>query len=53
MDLLLSDEIKLVTLMGPAGTGKTLIALACGLRKVFDEGSYTRILVSLRYRSVR
>ena len=32
--------------MGPAGTGKTLLALACGLRKVFDEGAYARILVS-------
>lgn len=46
VDLMLRDEIKLVTLMGPAGTGKTLLALACGLRKVFDEGSYSRILVS-------
>lgn len=46
MDALLRDDIKLVTLMGPAGTGKTLLALACGLRKVFDEGTYTRILVS-------
>ncbi len=46
LDALLRDDIKLVTLMGPAGTGKTLLALACGLRKVFDEGVYTRILVS-------
>lgn len=46
IDLLLRDDIKLVTLMGPAGTGKTLLALACGLRKVFDEGVYSRILVS-------
>lgn len=46
MDLMLRDEIKLVTLIGPAGTGKTLLALACGMRKVFDEGSYSRILVS-------
>jgi PhoH-like ATPase len=46
MDLLLRDEIKLVTLMGPAGTGKTLLALACGMRKVFDEGNYSRILIS-------
>ena len=46
IDLLVRDDIKLVTLMGPAGTGKTLLALACGLRKVFDEGMYNRILVS-------
>ncbi|MBS0634174.1 MAG: PhoH family protein [Verrucomicrobia bacterium] len=46
MDALLRDDCKLVTLLGPAGTGKTLLALACGLRKVFDEGLYTKILVS-------
>lgn len=46
IDLLLRDDIKLVSLIGQAGTGKTLIALACGLRKVFDEGIYSRILVS-------
>ncbi len=46
VDILLRDDVKLVTLIGPAGTGKTLLALACGLRKVFDEGTYSRILVS-------
>jgi PhoH-like ATPase len=46
MDLLLRDDIQLVTLIGPAGTGKTLMALACGMRKVFDENVYSRILVS-------
>lgn len=46
LDVLLRDDIKLVTLMGPAGTGKTLLALACAMRKVFDEGTYSRILVS-------
>lgn len=46
IDLLLRDDIKLVSLIGQAGTGKTLLALACGLRKVFDENIYTRILVS-------
>lgn len=46
LDLLLRDDVKLVTLMGPAGTGKTLLALAAGLRKVFDESVYSRILIS-------
>lgn len=46
LDLLLRDDVKLITLIGPAGTGKTLLALAAALRKVFDEGVYSRILVS-------
>jgi PhoH-like ATPase len=46
LDLLLRDDIKLITLVGQAGTGKTLLALAVGLKKVFDEGVYNRILVS-------
>lgn len=46
LDLLLNDSIKLVTLVGKAGTGKTLLAIAAGLRMVYDEKKYTRILVS-------
>lgn len=46
LDLLLRDDVNLVTMIGPAGTGKTLMALAAGLRKVFDENVYNRILVS-------
>ena len=46
MNLLLDDSIKLVTLVGKAGTGKTLVAVACGLHKVTDEQVYERILVS-------
>jgi PhoH-like ATPase len=46
VDALLRDEVKLVTLIGPAGTGKTLLALATGMKKVFDDGTYRKILVS-------
>ncbi|MDF2549726.1 MAG: phosphate starvation-inducible [Chlamydiales bacterium] len=46
LDLLLRDEIKLVTLIGQAGTGKTLLALAAGMRKVFDEATYSKIFLS-------
>jgi PhoH-like ATPase len=46
IDLLLRDDIQLVTLVGQAGTGKTLLALACGMRKIFDDAVYSRILIS-------
>ena len=46
MDLLMRDDVKLVVFTGGAGTGKTLLALAAGLRKVFDEGVYTRIMIA-------
>jgi PhoH-like ATPase len=45
-DLLLDDSIRLVTLVGRAGTGKTLMALASGLQKVLSDGVYARLLVS-------
>jgi PhoH-like ATPase len=45
-DALLNDEIPLVTLVGSAGTGKTLLALAVGLEKVLEEKKYKKLLVS-------
>ena len=45
-DLLLDPEVKLVTLSGGAGTGKTLLALAAALHLVLNENRYDRILVS-------
>ncbi len=45
-DLLLDDSVRLVTLVGKAGTGKTLLAIAAGLAKVGDESVYHRLLVS-------
>ncbi|MBI4040631.1 MAG: PhoH family protein [Deltaproteobacteria bacterium] len=46
LDLLLNDHIRLVSLVGKAGTGKTLLALAAGLLKTLDEGEYKKLLVS-------
>lgn len=46
LDMLLDDRIPLVTLVGKAGTGKTMLALAAGLTKVLDENVYTKMLVS-------
>ena len=45
-NLLLDDRIRLVTLVGIAGTGKTLLALAAGLHKVVQESVYQRLHVS-------
>jgi len=46
LDLLLDENIRLVTLVGKAGTGKTLLALAAGLKRTVEDGMYTRMLVS-------
>jgi PhoH-like ATPase len=45
-ELLLDDEIQLVTISGKAGTGKTLLAIAAGLAKVVDEKSFSKLLVA-------
>ncbi|HQO18060.1 MAG TPA: PhoH family protein, partial [Candidatus Cloacimonas sp.] len=46
LDILLDDSIKLVSLSGKAGTGKTLLAMAAGLQKVVEEKRYSRLVVS-------
>ncbi len=46
LDALLDDNIKLVTLVGKAGSGKTLLAIAAGLVKVTEQSVYQRMLVS-------
>jgi PhoH-like ATPase len=46
LDALLNDEISLVSLVGKAGTGKTLLAIAAGLEKTIAQGKYSRLLVS-------
>ncbi|MFH1540922.1 MAG: PhoH family protein [Elusimicrobiota bacterium] len=44
-ELLLSDNIQLITLVGVPGAGKTLLSLAAGLQKTIDEKVYKRLLV--------
>ena len=46
IDLLLDDRVSIVTLVGRAGTGKTLLALAAGLSKSIDERRYKKLLVA-------
>ena len=48
LNLLLNPEISVVSLIGRAGSGKTLLAIAAGLEQVLEskEGKYTRLIVS-------
>lgn len=46
LELLMHPEINLVTLIGRAGTGKTLLALAAGLECVLHQSSFEKLLVS-------
>ena len=45
-ELLLDPEVELVSLVGKAGTGKTLLAIAAGLRMTIEDQKYSRVLVS-------
>jgi len=46
LNLLVDPEIDFVTLMGIAGTGKTLLTLAAGLAQTMDEKMYNEIIVT-------
>lgn len=46
LDALLDDRIKLVTLMGKAGTGKTLLAMAAGLKRTVHDREFRRLVVA-------
>ncbi len=46
LDLLMDDSVKLVSLIGAAGTGKTLLAIAAGLSKTLNEQVYQKLLAA-------
>lgn len=46
IDVLMDDSINCVAAVGKAGTGKTLVALACGLEQVLERGKYDKIVIA-------
>jgi PhoH-like ATPase len=44
LELLLDDEINLVTLCGGAGTGKSILSISVALQKVIENNSYNKII---------
>ncbi|MFW6292680.1 MAG: PhoH family protein [Spirochaetota bacterium] len=46
LDLLMDESVNLVTMVGKAGTGKTLLAIAAGLKMTLEDRTYSRVLVS-------
>jgi PhoH-like ATPase len=46
LDLLMDQDVKIVSLVGKAGCGKTLIALAAGLKQILDDKTYKKLIVS-------
>ncbi|GAA5216022.1 PhoH family protein [Corallincola platygyrae] len=46
LNALLDPDIDLVILTGPAGCGKTLLALACALEQVVETGTYDKVIVT-------
>jgi len=46
VELLFREDIQLVTMIGKAGTGKTLLALAAGLMQTEDMKKYKKLLVA-------
>jgi PhoH-like ATPase len=47
LDALMNEDTKVVSIIGSAGTGKTLLATACGLKQVLDDGAkYKKLIVA-------
>ena len=46
LELLLDNNVKVVTLIGKAGCGKTLLAIAAGLQQVLDDNKFQKLVIS-------
>ena len=46
MSLIASEDVDMTVMTGPAGSGKTLIALAYGLHAILEEGRYSKLIVA-------
>lgn len=46
IDMLLDDDLKLVTLTGISGTGKTLLSVACAVKQAIDDGRFDKLIIS-------
>lgn len=46
MSLLANDDVDMTVMTGPAGSGKTLLALAYGLQAILEEGRYSKLIVA-------
>ena len=46
MSLIANDDVDMTVMTGPAGSGKTLIALAYGLHAILEEGRYSKLIVA-------
>ena len=46
LDLLMTQEVPILTLIGKAGCGKTLLAIAAGLEQVIEKNIYKKLVVS-------
>jgi PhoH-like ATPase len=46
LDLMLDSDVQLITLLGPAGTGKTFLTLLAGLYQILIQGTYEKMLIA-------
>lgn len=46
LDMLFDPDIKLITITGPAGCGKTLLAVAAGMQMTLEQKKYEKLIIT-------